>query len=95
MKPTLVILTILVPLISAVSLPEHFSLEDYDSDYVKTVNELHRGPPVQHSYQRSNVETRWISQKLDNFDEDNEKVWNDVREYNRCFFNKEQVTKYH
>lgn len=85
MKPTLVIVTILVPLISAGSLPEHFSLEDFNSDYVRTVNELHRGPPVQHSYQRSNVETRWISQKLDNFDENNENVWDDVRHYNHCF----------
>lgn len=92
MKPTLVILTILVPLISAVSVPA----EDVEmSDYVRTVNELHRGPPVQHSYQRSNVETRWISQKLDNFDENNDNVWDDVRHYNHGFFNREQVTKYH
>lgn len=77
MKSTLVILTILAPLVSALSLPQ----EDVEiSDYVKSVNELHRGPPVRRSYQRSNVQTRWISQKLDNFDEKNDQVWDNVSE---------------
>lgn len=75
MQSTLAILTILVSLISANSLPEEVVL----SDYVKSVSELHRGPPVQHSNQSSNVKTRWIIQKLDNFNNKNTRTWKNVR----------------
>ncbi|XP_073838546.1 putative serine protease K12H4.7 [Musca autumnalis] len=43
--------------------------------FVKTLEKLHRGPPV-HSYIESRaVQTEWITQKLDHFDENEDRTW--------------------
>lgn len=73
MRCTIVLLALIVPFISAGPLS---TFEIPDS--IRTLNELYRGPPKQHANLRSNVETRWINQKLDNFDDNNEKEWKDV-----------------
>jgi len=68
-----IILAVVVPLTYAASLPE-----PEIPDFVKTIKDLHRGPPRQPSSNRANVETRWITQKLDNFDDSNTATWEDV-----------------
>lgn len=81
MKCTIVLLAVFVPLIFAASLPESLSTFEIP-DSIRTLNELYRGPPKQHTNLRSNVQTRWINQKLDNFDDDNDKEWKDVSALN-------------
>ncbi|EDV98619.1 thymus-specific serine protease [Drosophila grimshawi] len=82
MKYTLV-LALLAPLASAANLNSDDSRIPAS---VRTLNELHRGPPMQLISKRANVETRWISQKLDNFDEGNEEVWDDRVLINEDYF---------
>lgn len=42
---------------------------------VKTLNNLHRGPPKQTVTRRVTVAEKWITQPLDHFDETNEKTF--------------------
>lgn len=42
---------------------------------VKTLNDLHRGPPKQPLLRRDNSEEKWITQKLDHFDDNNDKTY--------------------
>lgn len=81
MKCTIVLLALLAPFIFAASLPDPLSTYEIP-DSIRTLNELYRGPPKQHTNLRSNVQTRWITQKLDNFDDDNDKEWKDVSPMN-------------
>lgn len=46
--------------------------------FVRTLKELQRGPPVEEfddGRATARVSTKWITQKLDNFDESNDKTW--------------------
>ncbi|XP_062123870.1 putative serine protease K12H4.7 [Drosophila sulfurigaster albostrigata] len=43
--------------------------------FIKTMKEMHQGPPRHPTTRKSHVKTRWITQKLDNFDEANNKTW--------------------
>lgn len=55
---------------------------------VKTLNNLHRGPPKQTVLRRANVAEKWITQPLDHFDETNEKTFQMVskkRRFKFCF----------
>ncbi|KAL7728435.1 hypothetical protein ACLKA6_005194 [Drosophila palustris] len=67
-----IILALVAPLTYAASLPA----PEIPAS-IKTMQDLHRGPPRQPSRKRTNVETRWITQKLDNFDEGNDATWED------------------
>ncbi|XP_034486003.1 putative serine protease K12H4.7 [Drosophila innubila] len=77
----LIILAVVVPLTYAASLPE-----PEIPAFVKTIKDLHRGPPRQPSSNRANVETRWITQKLDNFDDSNTATWEDRILINEDYF---------
>ncbi|KAH8399237.1 hypothetical protein KR215_005391, partial [Drosophila sulfurigaster] len=50
--------------------------------FIKTLKEMHRGPPRQPITKDSHVKVRWITQKLDNFDDANNSTWQ-----NRIFIN--------
>ena len=43
--------------------------------FVKSLKKLYRGPPEEQLTRRANVETKWITQKLDHFDDTNQKTW--------------------
>lgn len=50
--------------------------------FVRSLKDLQRGPPVQeldNSRAKARVSTKWITQKLDNFDDANNKTWEMVR----------------
>ena len=47
--------------------------------FVKSLKNLYRGPPKMEVNKRANVETKWITQKLDHFDETNQNTWEMVR----------------
>jgi len=76
MKYILVVLAALAPLTAAASLGEQ---KPEANAFVKSLRELHRGPPVEPLKTRAKVEERWITQKLDNFDDSNNATWQDVR----------------
>lgn len=48
---------------------------------VKTLKNLNRGPPQQVVTKRVNVQEKWITQKLDNFDESNTQTYQMVGEF--------------
>ncbi|XP_034116282.2 thymus-specific serine protease-like [Drosophila albomicans] len=75
MKFSLVILQlvlVLAPFASTVSLRE-----PEIPAFIKTLKEMHQGPPRHPTTRKSHVKTRWITQKLDNFDKANNETWQD------------------
>ncbi|XP_039232681.1 putative serine protease K12H4.7 [Drosophila yakuba] len=83
MKYTLVVLALLAPLTAAASLGEQ---KPEATAFVKSLRELHRGPPVEPMKTRAKVEERWITQKLDNFDDSNNATWQDRIYINNKYF---------
>ncbi|XP_054747578.1 putative serine protease K12H4.7 [Anastrepha obliqua] len=43
---------------------------------LQSLKYLHREPPMEQASTRASVETKWIEQKLDNFDDNNNGTWN-------------------
>lgn len=80
LKYILIVFSVLITLAFTASLGDSLYSDDVEIPaFVQTLRELHRGPPPgQVGTTRANVETRWISQKLDNFNVSNEEVWYDV-----------------
>ncbi|SPP83761.1 thymus-specific serine protease [Drosophila guanche] len=76
MKYTLMVLALLAPLTAAASLGAT-EAEPEPNAFVQSVRELHRGPPVQQTRNIANVETRWFTLKLDNFNAANNATWKD------------------
>ncbi|XP_016960522.1 putative serine protease K12H4.7 [Drosophila biarmipes] len=83
MKYILVVLAALAPLTAAASLGEQ---KPEANAFVKSLRELHRGPPVEPLKARAKVEERWITQKLDNFDDSNNATWQDRIYINNKYF---------
>ncbi|XP_064550580.1 putative serine protease K12H4.7 [Drosophila montana] len=83
-----IVLSVLIPLAFAASLGDSVGSADVEIPaFVQTLRELYRGPPPgQVGTKRSNVETRWILQKLDNFNDSNEEVWYDRVLINEDYF---------
>ncbi|XP_034486001.1 putative serine protease F56F10.1 [Drosophila innubila] len=86
MKYTLIVLALVLVLIHLNNAAREPDLEI--PAFVKTMKELHQGPPRQPSNKRVNVETRWITQKLDNFDDSNNATWKDRILINADYFKK-------
>lgn len=53
---------------------------------VKTLKNLNRGPPHQVVTKRANVQEKWITQKLDNFDASNTQTYQMV-----CIFGRRSI----
>ncbi|XP_044569976.1 putative serine protease K12H4.7 [Drosophila ananassae] len=79
----LAILAILSPLTTAASLGES---KPEANDFIRTLKDLHRGSPAEPTMTRANVEERWITQWLDNFDGDNNATWEDRILINEDYF---------
>ncbi|XP_037942623.1 uncharacterized protein LOC119675488 [Teleopsis dalmanni] len=43
--------------------------------FLESFKKLHRGPPIVETQSRAIIETKWIEQKLDNFDESESRTW--------------------
>ncbi|XP_060649837.1 putative serine protease K12H4.7 [Drosophila nasuta] len=73
MKYTLIlVLALVAPLAYSASLPK-----PEIPAFIQSLKDLQRGPPREPITKRVNAQTRWITQKLDNFDDDNEATWED------------------
>ncbi|XP_001954823.3 putative serine protease K12H4.7 [Drosophila ananassae] len=70
----LAILAVLAPLTAAARLGEP---KPKVNAFIKTLRDLHRGRPEEHIMTRAKAHERWITQKLDNFDDDNNATWSD------------------
>ncbi|EDW38527.1 GL12648 [Drosophila persimilis] len=76
MKYTLIVLALLAPLTAAASLG-NLELQPEPNAFVQSLRELRRAPPLETSRKRANVETRWFTLKLDNFNAANNATWKD------------------
>ncbi|XP_068152959.1 thymus-specific serine protease-like [Drosophila tropicalis] len=74
MKYFLIALTILAPLTAAASMGED-KKPAIKSAFVESLEQLHRPPLLEPALKRANVETRWFTQFLDNFDASNNATW--------------------
>lgn len=76
MKLTLVIATF--ALVAFCSATEKLNSKEEIKDepiFVKTLRNLHRGPPELPVTKRANIVTEWIEQKLDHFNEEDTRTW--------------------
>lgn len=58
--------------------------DDTNSHFYRTFNKLHQEPPPPEpsiSGRILDVKTNWINQKLDHFDESNDKTWKMVKHF--------------
>ncbi|XP_037807828.1 putative serine protease K12H4.7 [Lucilia sericata] len=74
MKFILTVVTVLALLALAKTQEEQVGLEEVPA-FVKSLEKLQRGPPEIEVHSRAAVKTKWITQKLDHFDEENEETW--------------------
>ncbi|XP_070138048.1 putative serine protease K12H4.7 [Drosophila bipectinata] len=70
----LAILAVLSPLTAAARLGEP---KPKANAFIKTLRDLHRGRPQELIMSRAKAQERWITQKLDNFDDSNNATWKD------------------
>ncbi|XP_023036145.1 putative serine protease K12H4.7 [Drosophila willistoni] len=81
MKYFLIAVSILVPLTAAASVGRDLKADGQSkappnkSAFVESLEQLHRPPPLKPALNRANVETRWFTQFLDNFDPENNATW--------------------
>lgn len=77
MKATILILTTLAlaGLTTSYNLRTAEEVEKNEPIFVKSLKKLHRGPPKQVITSRANIQTEWITQKLDHFDSSETRTW--------------------